>query len=127
MIGELSKEQEIISIICPLSCAITLSGDPENPQVSGHECNRGRDYALQEAADPRRVLAGAVRISGGSLPRLPVKTSAAIPRKMILEAARLLDRISITVPQRCGELIAANFANSGADLIATRELPPAEE
>ena len=96
---------------------------PEGTAVSGHECSRGEKYALQELADPRRVLTGTVRVTGGFLPRLPVKSSAPIPKKLIMEASRALSRINAVAPLRCGDIIAENFAGSGADLISTRDLP----
>lgn len=118
----MTGKQQITCIICPLSCAITVTAGRSGPEVSGHECKQGERYALQEAADPRRILTGTVRVSGGFLPRLPVKTTEPIPRGLIPKAARLLDTITATAPIRCGDLVAANFADSGADLVATRDL-----
>lgn len=118
----MKPEQRVTCIICPLGCEIILTAGPQGPTVRGHECKRGEDYALQEAADPRRVLTGTVRVRGAHLSRLPVKTSAPIPRELIPEAARLLDTIQAVAPLRCGEHLAENFAGSGAALVATRSL-----
>ena len=90
--------------------------------MSGHECSRGEKYALQELSDPRRILTGTIRVRGGFLPRLPVKTTGPIPKNMIMEASRMLAEISAAAPLQCGDVIAENFAGSGADLVATRTL-----
>ncbi len=116
------KKQQITCIVCPLGCAVEVTAGPEGPTVSGHECSRGEKYALQEAADPRRILTGTVKVRGGWLPRLPVKTTAPIRKELIPEAARLLAEITAAAPLHCGELLAANFAGSGADLVSTRNL-----
>ncbi|MFY9257587.1 MAG: DUF1667 domain-containing protein [Dethiobacteria bacterium] len=118
----MNGEQQITCIVCPLGCTITVTKERGGLKVSGHECRRGEKYALQEATDPRRVLTGTVKVSGGFLPRLPVKTTQPIPKENILKAARLLNSIKLSAPLRCGELIVADFAGSGADLIATRDL-----
>lgn len=121
----MNRKQQITCIVCPLGCAIEVAEGRDGPAVSGHECSRGEKYALQEASDPRRILTGTIKVTGGWLPRLPVKTTAPIPKKLIPEAARVLAMISAAAPVRCGELIAEDFAGSGADLIATRTLDPA--
>ncbi len=120
---ELKGKQQFTCIVCPLGCLVQVVEGPEGTAVSGHECSRGEKYALQELADPRRVLTGTVRVTGGFLPRLPVKSSAPIPKKLIMEASRALSRINAVAPLRCGDIIAENFAGSGADLISTRDLP----
>lgn len=118
----MSRKHQITCIVCPLGCTIEVAEEHGEPAVSGHECSRGEKYALQEASDPRRILTGTVRVTGGWLPRLPVKTTAPIPKQLIPEAARLLAEISVAAPLRCGDLVAENFACSGADLVATRTL-----
>lgn len=116
------KKRQFTCIVCPLGCSIEVAEEPGGLTVSGQECSRGEKYALQEIWDPRRILTGTVKITGGPLPRLPVKTTAAIPKDLLEKAAKLLAEVTAHAPVRCGELIAEDFAGSGADLIATREL-----
>ncbi|HOA34949.1 MAG TPA: DUF1667 domain-containing protein [Bacillota bacterium] len=118
----MKNKLQITCIVCPLSCCIDVEEKDGGHVAGGYECSRGEKYALQETLDPRRVLTGTVRVAGGRLPRLPVKTTAPIPKGLIPEAARLLDNISVEAPLRCGELIVKNFAGSGAGLVATRDL-----
>lgn len=118
----MKEKRQITCIVCPLSCTIEVEEKDGAHAFSGHECSRGEKYALQETLDPRRVLTGTVKVDGGRLPRLPVKTTAPIPKALIPKAARLLDEITVKAPLRCGELIVENFAGSGAGLVATRSL-----
>ncbi|HOL18254.1 MAG TPA: DUF1667 domain-containing protein, partial [Bacillota bacterium] len=103
---------------------VTVSPGEAGLTVSGHECRRGEEYALQEYTDPRRVLTGTVAVDGAALPRLPVKTDGPIPKTLVREAAAALSRIKVRASVRCGEIIVANFAGSGSNLVATRDLGP---
>lgn len=120
----MNPKREFTCINCPLGCAVNVSPGEAGLTVSGHECRRGEEYAIQEYTDPRRVLTGTVAVDGAALPRLPVKTDAPIPKALIREAAAALNRIKATAPVRCGEIIASNFAGSGSNLVATRDLGP---
>lgn len=118
----LEKPAKITCINCPLGCSITVSRGKDGFVPSGHECRHGAEYALQEYRDPRRILAGTVRAEGGFLPRLPVKTDAPIPRAAIEPAALALAQITVQAPVRCGDIIHADFAGTGVNLVATRDL-----
>lgn len=118
----MSGIQQFTCISCPLGCRVTVEPGREGLAVSGHECMRGKEYALQEYSDPRRMLTGTVRVENGFLPRLPVKTASPLPRESIVKAARALDRITVRAPVKCGAVIAADLAGSGVDLVATRDL-----
>ncbi len=120
----MSRKREFTCINCPLSCTVTVRPGEAGLTVSGNECRRGEEYALQEYTDPRRVLTGTVVVEGAALPRLPVKTDTPIPKALIREAAAALNKIKATAPVRCGEIIVPNFAGSGSNLVATRDLGP---
>jgi CxxC motif-containing protein len=109
-------------INCPLGCAVTVAPGGGGLTAAGHSCRRGKKYALQEYRDPRRVLTGTVRVDGGFLPRLPVKTDRPITREAIPAAALALAQISVRAPVHCGDRIASDLAGSGANLVATRDL-----
>lgn len=118
----MSGSRRITCVNCPLGCRITVEPGPERLTVSGHECKQGKEYALQEYADPRRSLTGTVRVENGFLKRLPVKTASPIPRDMVAAAARALDNVTVRAPVKCGTVIARNLAGSGVNIVATRDL-----
>jgi CxxC motif-containing protein len=116
----LNETKTITCINCPLGCSVSVAPGETAPVVSGNECRRGEEYALQEYRDPRRILTGTVVINGAFIPRLPVKTAAAIAKADLTPAARALDKIAVQPPVRCGDVIADDFF--GSALLATRDL-----
>ena len=39
-------EKEVICVICPSSCHVTVNGDGKTgSEISGYSCKRGKDYA----------------------------------------------------------------------------------
>ncbi|MFW5981212.1 MAG: DUF1667 domain-containing protein, partial [bacterium] len=85
-------------------------------------CPAGIEYVREEFKNPRRILPTTVRIKNAALPLVPVKTSAPIPREILLEAMKEIARIEVEAPVKIGEVIGKDFMNTGADLVATRSL-----
>ena len=107
-------------IVCPKGCTLTVDAACEN--VTGNGCSRGRDYGLNEVKNPTRVLTTTVAIENAVHPRLPVKTSAPIPKGKLLEAMAFIATVRVTSPVRLGDVIVPDFLNTGADLVACRNM-----
>lgn len=122
----MNETRTFTCINCPLGCPVTIIPVKGGLEVKGHECKRGKEYALQEYRDPRRTLTGTVRVEGGFLPLLPVKTEAPLPRAMLMDAARALSSITVRAPVCCGQIVASGLAGSGINLVATRDLAAVE-
>ena len=76
--------KEMVCIVCPMSCK--LSVEMENNKVinvSGNTCVRGVKYATEELTNPTRMVTSTVFIKNAALTRLPVATSAPIPKNKI--------------------------------------------
>lgn len=115
--------KEIICIVCPNGCHLRV--DEENGyQVSGNRCPKGAEYGREELLHPVRVLTGTVRLRGGVIARCPVKSLGAIPKGVILDAARALREVEISAPIRRGEIVVKDICGTGVDVAATREIPP---
>ncbi|MBE6933285.1 MAG: DUF1667 domain-containing protein [Ruminococcaceae bacterium] len=110
----------IICITCPKGCHLTV--DEETLEVRGNSCERGVEYGRNELTHPVRMITSTVKLSGGRLRRLPVKTSQPIPKGMMEEVVRALDDVTVTSPVRVGDVVIENVCGTGADIIATREL-----
>ena len=110
-----------ICINCPLSCRLQVetAGDAA-AEVSGNRCRRGRDYALQEAVRPMRVLTGNMRAEGCQRP-FSVRSSAPIPKELLLPCSRELKRVRPRPPIRVGDVVIRNILGTGADIVATRD------
>jgi CxxC motif-containing protein len=108
--------KEITCIVCPKGCTLTVDG--ANGKVTGNSCDRGKDYGLAEVTNPTRVLTTTVAIDCATASRLPVKTSAPIPKGKLLEAMAVIETIRVTSPVQIGDVIYPNLLDTGADLIA---------
>ncbi len=119
------NEKEIICILCPLGCKMLVSektGEPEEFTLRGQQCKKGRDYAREEFTNPTRTLTTTIAIKGTVLPRLPVKTSKPIPKKMIYAAAEEIAGVEIEGPVKMGDVIISDLLGSGIDVVASRSL-----
>lgn len=96
--------------------------EEKNFTVTGHSCQKGVDYGKKELTNPTRVLTSTVRIEGAALTRLPVKTSADIPKGEIPNAMKLLNDVTVTAPVRIGDVILPNILGLGVDFVATKTL-----
>lgn len=113
--------KQLICICCPRGCHLNV--DEENGYaVSGNACPRGEEYGRNEIMNPCRVLTSTVRIRNAKYVRCPVRTSKAIPKRMLFDAMRLLDEVNLTSPVKRGEVIISNFAGTDADLIVTKDM-----
>lgn len=114
--------KNLICIECPRSCVLAV--DIENcrvVKVSGEKCPKGKDYAVSEVENPRRVLTSTVSARGLNLKMVPVRTDKPIPKDRILEAAGEIRKIRLAKPVNTGEVIVRDFLGLGVNLIATRD------
>jgi len=115
-------KKEFICIECPNGCH--LSVDVENGKavnVKGFQCPKGEKYAVAEIENPTRILTSAVLAEGLSIKMVPVKTSGAISKSLIIQAIEEIKRIKITRVVKVGDVIVKDFLKTGVDLVATRE------
>jgi CxxC motif-containing protein len=113
-----------LCIGCPLGCRLEVEEDERDTivEVRGWSCKKGERYGRQEHTDPRRMVTTTVGIEGASLARLPVKTSRSVPKDQVGEVCRLLRSLKVAAPVRMGDVVLADIAGSGADVVATRDL-----
>lgn len=112
---------ELICIGCPRGCHLKV--DEENGyKVTGNSCPIGAEYGANELRNPTRVLTSTVKIVGGLHDCLPVKTNKPIPKGLLIEAMGQLKGIEVKAPVKTGDVIVENLLNTGADVIATRNM-----
>ncbi len=115
--------KEMVCIVCPMGCRMSLNTDGDGElRIEGNSCPKGRDYALNETTNPVRMLQSTVVIEGASLDRLPVRTSAPIPKEMIMGCMEQIKEIKISAPVRIGDIIMENVLRTGVDIIASRSM-----
>lgn len=118
------EKKHLTCIGCPMGCPLELTvSDGKIQEISGNSCPRGIEYARQEFSDPRRMVSTTVACPTGLWPRLPVKTSEAIPKDRVMDVVRTLHAMEIEAPVLIGQIILQNVAGTGIAVAATRSLP----
>jgi len=118
-------QKDIICLVCPVGCNVQVQEDAREEsgyKVKGHECKHGKEYAINEYANPTRILTTTVVIAGANWPRLPVKTSDPIPRDSILDSMEIINQVGIKAPVKAGEVIIDNLVGTGVKVVATRSM-----
>ena len=115
------QEKEFVCIRCPLGCNIAVKLENNRIEsITGNTCPRGAEYVTKELTDPRRIVTSLVRLEGGELPVVSVKTAGDIPKDKIMECIRTLKAVTLKAPVRVGDVVVKNVCGSGVDVIATR-------
>ena len=112
--------KELICIVCPKGCHLQV--DEETFTVVGNNCPRGAQYGAEEIRAPKRTLTTTVAICGGLHDRLPVRTNKSIAKELLLPCMDLIHTLCVQSPVTAGDVIVENILDSGADLIAARDM-----
>ncbi len=115
--------KEMICVSCPIGCMLTVELDDDNKvlSVSGNTCKRGEQYAIDETTNPVRMLTTTIKVNGGSLPVIPVKTSKPIPKGKMFECMEVINNEVVDAPVRMGDVLICNICETGVDIVATNE------
>lgn len=114
---------ELTCISCPLGCPLRVETDGEGKvlSVSGNTCKRGEEYGKKEVTAPTRTVTSTVRLLGGSAPVVSVRTKSDIPKGKIFEVMDAIRGACVEAPVHIGDVVIADVAGTGVDLIATAE------
>lgn len=116
----MNEKKEFVCIRCPLGCNITVELDGADiNNITGNTCPRGADYVTKELTDPRRIVTSLVRVQGGELPVISVKTAADIPKDKISDCIKVLKDIEISAPVHMGDIVVENICGTGVNIVAT--------
>ncbi len=119
----MSTLTQYLCIGCPMGCRLEVEDDGASiVEVRGYSCKRGKEFAQQEHTDPRRMVTTTVAVTGGDMPRLPVKTREPIAKTKVKELANVLHTVKVQAPVKVGDVILANPLNLGTDIVAARNI-----
>ena len=90
--------------------------------VSGNTCPRGDAYARKEMTNPTRIVTSTVRVAGGRLAMVSVKTASDIPKGKIFDCVKALKDVEVKAPVKIGDVIVENVAGTGVNIIATKNV-----
>lgn len=115
--------RNLICICCPRGCHLQV--DIENDYaVTGHSCQQGAEYGRNECVAPVRTVTSTVKITGGTIPRCPVKTSRPVPKERIFDVMEAINHLRLMAPVQAGQVLLSDVA--GADIIAARMIDAAD-
>jgi CxxC motif-containing protein len=117
-----SDPLEIICVACPKGCRLVVQREGGEILVSQEGCKRGREYAVGEITDPRRMVASTVRVTGAVHPLVPVYTAAPFPKGHIRDLLDLLRNVKLHAPVHMDQVIMRDVLGTGIDVIASRNL-----
>lgn len=133
-------KKELTCIGCPMGCGLTVTSERDLPEgedtfpaemrdeltVKGNTCPIGDDYARKELTDPRRIVTSTVRVRGGSLPSVSVKTDHDIPKKLIGSCMSELKDVEVDAPVKMGQVLVENVCGTGSNIVATKNISRVE-
>ena len=115
--------ERLVCIICPNSCEIEVRIRNGNiKEIKGNLCHKGEEYVRSELFNPKRIVTSTVVVLNGEIPLVSVKTSRGVPKEKIFDVMDEISKIEINAPVKLGDVILRNVANTGADIIATRNV-----
>ena len=117
------ENRDLICIGCPLGCPLTVTiENGEVTAVSGNTCPKGDAYARKEVTNPTRIVTSTVVVEGGVSPMVSCKTAADIPKGKIFAVTEALKAVCAKAPVTIGDVLLANVADTGVDIIATKNV-----
>ncbi|XBX09085.1 DUF1667 domain-containing protein [Enterocloster clostridioformis] len=117
------EKRELICIGCPMGCPLTVElENGEIKAITGYTCKKGEIYARKEVTNPTRIVTSTVRVAGGRADMVSVKTREDIPKDKIFQCVKALKGVTVKAPIHIGDVIVADMAGTGVDIVATKEV-----
>ena len=114
--------RNITCTVCPMGCSLVVSKVDGEYKVEGNTCKRGAKYGVDEVTNPRRVITTTVKLNGGYLNLLPVKTNDSVPKKLMFEIMKLLDNVLVNAPVNVGDVIVKDVLGTGVDVVSAKSM-----
>jgi len=119
-----TRKVSMTCIVCPIGCQAELTVRGKQVlDVKGCNCERGVTYVVEEYSAPKRVLTTTVRVIGGTVSMLPVRTAKPIPKELLRTAVAALRETEIEAPVKIGDIIVDNLLSTGVEVLASRSVP----
>ena len=115
-------------IICPMGCSMEVEvetdadGHKKVLSVKDNGCKRGEQYASKELQNPTRTLTSTIKVNGGVLPVVPVKTAGEVPKNMLLQCMEVVRRAGCKAPVKRGDILLYDLLGTGINVIACADV-----
>lgn len=116
-------KKELTCIGCPMGCLLDVVIKEDGTyEITGNQCPKGEIYAKKEVTNPTRIITSSVPVVNGLMSMVSVKTDKDIPKSKLEECIKSLVGIRVTAPVHIGDIIVENVADTGVNIIATRNV-----
>ena len=116
-------EVKLTCIACPMGCPLSVEMDGDKViNVTGNTCPRGKVYGEKEVTNPTRIVTSTVKVSGSDSVMVSVKTKNDIPKGKIFDVVKALKDVEIPAPVKIGDVVIADVAGTGVDIVATKNV-----
>lgn len=125
--GKIEK-LSLTCIICPMGCSMEVevetnaSGQKKVLSVKDNGCKRGVQYAAKELQNPTRTLTTTIKVEGGELPLVPVKTAGEVPKASLLQCMEVVRRASCKAPVKRGDVLIYDLLGTGVNVVACADI-----
>ncbi len=109
-------KKDLICIICPRGCKLTVDIEDSEIKVTGNACKRGETYAVNECTNPLRTVTSSVRVSNRD-GMVSVKTLNPVKKDDILKVMDSIRSKNVEAPIKIGDIIIKDVC--GSDIVAT--------
>jgi CxxC motif-containing protein len=112
------EEREIICVVCPSSCHMTVKGENNTVcEIAGFSCNRGKEYGINEFTAPVRTLSTTMKAVDYVSPIIAVRSNRPLPKEKQFECMEIIRNTVARPPFTMGKVVIKNILNTGADII----------
>lgn len=126
--GDKIEKLPLTCIICPMGCSMEVevetnsSGQKKVLSVKDNGCKRGEQYAAKEVQNPTRTLTTTIKVEGGELPLVPVKTAGEVPKASLLQCMEVVRRASCKAPVKRGDVLIYDLLGTGVNVVACADI-----
>ena len=116
----ITMKKEMTCVACPLGCHLSVEhNNGDILTLTGNACKRGVDYAKTEITNPTRTLTTTVRVDGGILTVVPVKSAQPVPKSLLFDCMKVINKAVLKHPVKLGDIVVKNILNTNVDIITT--------
>lgn len=115
-------EKQTVCNKCEEYCVIDIKTVDDVVEIIGNKCKEGLEFVDRDLQSSKDILTTLVRIKGGYVKVVSVKSDRPIEKKLFLKCSRALSRINVGAPIKIGDVVCKNLLNLGIDIICTKNV-----
>jgi CxxC motif-containing protein len=110
----------LVCLVCPNSCLLSVERDGGALRVANNSCSRGVEFAAKELNDPERTLTSTVKVLNGEFPLVSVRSDRPVKKAELISLIQYLDTLTAEAPISCGQTLVSGLGINKVTILATR-------